>query len=152
MIKKILIALLAAFIVIQFFRPEKNLNNSAKETLAQNLNAPDSIMNILKVSCYDCHSNKTNYYWYHEIMPFGWWLSKHVKDGKRHLNFSEFYLTDKKKMDHRWEEIAEEVKEHEMPLSSYTLVHKEAALSTQQIKILTDWVANERSQITQIKK
>jgi hypothetical protein len=148
--KKISVILLVAFIGMQLFRPKKNdgiILPSANATAA--INIPANVENILKTSCYDCHSNKTTYYWYHEIMPFGWWLDHHVEDGKKHLNFSEFATYNKKKMDHKLEETAEEVLEGNMPLNSYTIAHGNAKLSESQIKIITEWVANEREKLKQ---
>jgi hypothetical protein len=146
--RKILIAVLVAFIIMQAFRPTKNNGSiTTPGKTASALIIPANVDNIMKTSCYDCHSNKTNYYWYHEIMPLGWWLNHHVEDGKKHLNFSELSSYNKKKLDHKLEETSKEVLEGKMPLSSYTLVHQDAKLSADQIKIITDWVAVERSKL-----
>lgn len=146
--KKILIAALILVIAIQAFRPAKNSSAAVTDKdITHFVNVPDSVMNILQVSCYDCHSNKTNYKWYHEIMPLGWWLDDHVKDGKRHLNFSDFSRYDKKKIDHKLEEIAEETAEHKMPMESYLFLHGEAALSEAQIRLLDEWVKTERNKL-----
>jgi len=40
-------------------------------------------------ACFDCHGNKTNTYWWEDIAPGSWWLTKHVNDGRARLNFSE---------------------------------------------------------------
>ena len=45
-------------------------------------------MNIFKRSCYDCHSNDTNWPWYSSIAPVSWSVSSHVEDGRQWLNFS----------------------------------------------------------------
>ena len=39
------------------------------------------------------------------------------------------------------EEIIEQVKEGEMPLSSYTLAHKDAVLSTEKKLAISEWAA-----------
>jgi hypothetical protein len=92
-IKPIALVLLAAFIIIQFFRPEKNLSSS--ETIAANdisklYPVPQEVGSILQTSCYDCHSNNTHYPWYSNFQPVAWWLADHVNEGKNELNFSEF--------------------------------------------------------------
>ena len=51
-------------------------------------NPSEEVLKVLKESCFDCHSNKTNYPWYNNITPVNFWLAAHVKDGKKHLNFS----------------------------------------------------------------
>lgn len=104
-------------------------------------------MRILKFSCFDCHSNHTRYPWYAEINPIGWWLNYHVNEGKLELNFSEFIPYPVKKKNKKLEEIGEQVKDHQMPLSSYTLLHKNASLNEAQIKALVLWSENARKQI-----
>ena len=91
MVKKVLIFLLVVFIIIQFFRPEKNQNDQILASdITHVVTVPDSVMGILKVACYDCHSNNTRYPWYNNIQPVAWWMKDHIDEGKRELNFSEF--------------------------------------------------------------
>ena len=89
--KRFLLLLLLVFIGIQFFRPAKNKSEgiSANDITAKYA-VPDDVKAILKTSCYDCHSNNTNYPWYSNIQPVAWWLKDHIDEGKRELNFSEF--------------------------------------------------------------
>jgi hypothetical protein len=146
--KKIGLSIIVLAVLIQFIRPSKNTGEAeGKNDLSHSVTIPDTIRTILKVACYDCHSDHTDYRWYHEIMPVGWWLSAHVEDGKKHLNFSQFRLYNDKKKDHKLEEIAEEVEHGEMPLGSYTWLHKDAKLSEEQIKMLKAWVEQQRQEI-----
>jgi hypothetical protein len=146
--KKILIGILIIIIGMQFIRPEKNSGQAKTPTdITHYVQVPDSVMTILRASCYDCHSNHTDDLWYREIMPIGWWLNKHVKDGKRHLNFSDFSKYDKKKIDKKLKETAEEVEKKDMPLPSYTIIHKKEKLTSEQIKLIVDWVATERKKL-----
>ena len=110
---------------------------------------------ILQTSCFDCHSNYTNYPWYTNIQPIGWWLNHHVDEGKEELNFSEFESYSLKRKLHKLEEIKEMVEEGEMPLSSYTLIHGDTKLSPEQKEILYTWVTETRlylSDSTYLKK
>ena len=95
---------------------------------------PDSVTQILKTSCYDCHSNNTVYPWYSKIQPVAWWLNDHIEEGKREINFSEFATYRIGRQYKKMDEIIKQVKEDEMPLSSYTLIHKNAIL-TQKSKV-----------------
>ena len=139
-VKRILIVLLIIFVLIQFIRPVKNQSNvvSAND-ISTKYPVPDSVQQILKVACNDCHSNNTRYPWYAEIQPVGWWLSSHIKDGKKGLNFSEFTTYRIKKQFHRLDDINEMVKKNDMPLSSYTIIHKDAKLTEQQKLTLSNW-------------
>jgi len=139
-LKRILIVLLAVFVIIQFFRPKKNISEGVSpHDISTRYPVPDSIQAILKVACNDCHSNNTRYPWYAEIQPVAWWLDNHIKDGKRGLNFSEFTSYRIKKQFHRLDDINELVKKNDMPLSSYTIIHKDAVLTDAQKRAIGNW-------------
>jgi hypothetical protein len=150
--KKFLYAVVAILILIQFIRPERNLGKAETENTIF-VNA--EVGTILQTSCFDCHSNYTNYPWYTNIQPIGWWLNHHVDEGKEELNFSEFETYSLKRKLHKLEEIKEMVEEGEMPLSSYTLIHGDTKLSPEQKEILYTWVTETRlylSDSTYLKK
>jgi len=152
---KILAALALFFLVIQFFRPAKNLSAAQPFTGANEIttlhSASPEVKQILATACYDCHSNQTRYPWYSEVQPVAWWLANHINDGKRHLNFSEFgTYTTKRKMK-KLEEICDEVKDHGMPLKSYLLVHRDAKLTDAQIAALCQWAQGAQDAVAQQK-
>lgn len=140
--KKILLILAAIFLVIQFIRPARNVSNTVSANdITKHYTVPADVQNILQVSCNDCHSNNTKYPWYTNIQPVGWWMQKHVNDGKKELNFSEFGSYTAKRKHHKMEEVIEQVKEGHMPLNSYLWIHKDAKLSQQQKETLTNWAS-----------
>jgi len=144
--RKILFGIATILIVIQFFRSERNVGQADMPTdITHAVLVPENVMHVLKTSCYDCHSNRTTYPWYTNINPVGWWMNHHVEEGKDELNFSTFTSYNKKRADHKLEEIAEQVQEHEMPLESYTWMHKDAKLDAQQIQLIVDWVKASRA-------
>ena len=148
MMKKILIALIAIIVAIQFFSPEKNIDTKEQANAIETKYAmPDTVKQILSVACYDCHSNNTRYPWYNRVQPVAWWLASHVKDGKKHLNFDEFTTYSLKRQDHKLEELIESQEDHWMPLKSYTLIHKDARLSEDQSKLLIGWAEETRKAI-----
>ena len=142
MAKKILLGLAAVLVIIQFFRPTKNISDemSASE-ISYHYAIPDSVALILDVACNDCHSNNTKYPWYANVQPTAWWLNNHIVEGKRHLNFTTFTARPIARQNHMFEEIVETVKKGEMPLPSYTWLglHSEANLSDQQKQTLVNW-------------
>ena len=145
-LKTITIGIIIIFLLIQFI-PKNNYNNGDALTPASietSHKVPADIAAILKTSCYDCHSNHTIYPWYANIQPVSKWLSNHVEEGKEELNFSEFGNYSLRRQYHKLEEIAEQVDENEMPLSSYTLIHGDASLNETQKKTLSTWVNNLR--------
>jgi hypothetical protein len=157
-LRSLLLLLLLAFVAIQFFQPDKN-NQSLDMThdIATVVTVPDSVHSLLKTACYDCHSNNTNYPWYANIQPIGWWLKDHIDEGKSHLNFQEFALVEPRpnskyntrvlRQDHKLEEVYEQIDTGEMPLKSYTLIHGEAELNASQAKMIMDWVGNARTEL-----
>ncbi|REE79972.1 heme-binding protein [Lutibacter oceani] len=138
--KKILLGILVVFILIQFIRPEKNDSKDGKNDIATVMIVPENVQEIIKTSCADCHSNYTKYPWYSEIAPVSWYLAQHVNEGKEHLNFSEWTAYNSNQKSHIIKDLEEELEEHKMPLNSYLWIHKDAKMSTEQYKILLDWV------------
>jgi len=142
MIKGIIVGIIAIGGIIQFFRPQKNQSADTAKDITTVYTVPQDVEAVLKKSCYDCHSNNTVYLWYDKIQPVRWYIEKHIKDGKAHLNFSEFASYSKKKQIHKLDEIAEVVEDDEMPLSSYTLMHRDAKLSAAQKELLISWASS----------
>jgi Haem-binding domain len=141
-LKRALIVLLIVFIAIQFIRPARNASDRPMPDHISKLYAvPEEVGNILKTSCYDCHSYNTYYPWYAEIQPVRWWLDEHIIDGKGDLNFDEFGTYTARKQYRKMEEIADLVKQDVMPIPSYLWTHKEARLSDQQKQVIFNWVS-----------
>jgi hypothetical protein len=67
-------------------------------------------------------------------------LGDHITEGKRELNFSEFGSYSIRRKYKKLEEINEQVKENEMPLSSYTIIHRDAKLDDHKKLLLAGWV------------
>lgn len=148
MIKKILLAIGVILIVIQFIKPEKNIALGAQpNAISTKYTVPDTVNQLLSVACKDCHSNNTVYPWYSNIQPVAWWLNDHVKEGKRKFNLDEFTTYTLKRQDHKLEELIESQTDHWMPLDSYTWIHRDAALTDAQRKVLVDWANATRKQI-----
>ncbi|MEP6750249.1 MAG: heme-binding domain-containing protein [Bacteroidota bacterium] len=148
MIRKILIALLILLVVIQFIRPARNTGAVATATdITHYVHVPDTVMHILQTACYDCHSNNTVYPWYTNINPVGFWMRGHINDGKRAINFSDLSRFDKRKLDHRLKDIAEQVDSKEMPLWSYTVIHTYAKLDSGQIRLIKNWTTAAKTEV-----
>jgi hypothetical protein len=138
--KKILIVLLVAFVIIQFFRIDKTspLTNKGTDFLVIK-NTPENVAKIIKSSCYDCHSNETKYPWYSNFQPVAWFLKNHIEGGRKKLNFSTFASYTTKKQAHQLEEAANAVEGGYMPMDSYLLIHSEAKLNAEQKTLLTNY-------------
>lgn len=146
-LKWIIISLAVIFIIIQFFRPEKNNSGNTSNDISVKYPLPASVKAILETSCNDCHSNKTKYPWYAQIQPVTWWLNDHIVEGKSDFNLNEFSSYPIYRQYHKLEELIELVEEEEMPLSSYTIIHRDAKLSDGQKSELISWAKGLRDRI-----
>jgi hypothetical protein len=150
-LKLTLIVLLVLFILIQFYpRATKNNNPDTSRDIAQVHLVPRDVQGVLKKACYDCHSNQTAYPWYSYIQPVSFWLNDHIVEAKKELNFSEFANYRLARQFRKLEEIGGEVKEGKMPLESYTLIHKDAKITSEQRLILTNWTEMLRDSMSSV--
>ena len=140
-LKIIGIILLVALVVLQFFPTERNISTTVPETDFMLVNdVPDQIKNKLQVSCYDCHSNNTAYPWYNKVQPVAWFLEDHVKEGKAELNFNEWDSLSNRRKASKLKSMISQIENDEMPLDSYTLIHREASFSEAEKQELIQWV------------
>jgi mono/diheme cytochrome c family protein len=77
---------------------------------------------IARESCYDCHSNETEWWWATNVAPFSWLVQRDVDGGRDEFNFSEWDGQPSP------EEIREAI-DGEMPPFQYTLIHRDATLT-----------------------
>lgn len=141
-IKKTLLAIGIVFIAIQFIQPASNKSSLVLVTdISKIVSISDSVQNILKNDCNDCHSNNTIYPWYSNIQPMGWIMANHITQGKEELNFSEFGSYSPRKQLSKLNGIANSIKDDIMPLSSYKLMHRNSQLTAKEKTIIINWVA-----------
>lgn len=100
---------------------------------------PAHIQELIKNACYDCHSYETQYPSYSNIAPISWMIGNHVKEGRKHLNFS------------IWDSYSDEIKRdilyksykqtgaRLMPPYTYVMMHKEAKIPNNELKKLYTW-------------
>ncbi|MBS1749289.1 cytochrome C [Terrimonas sp.] len=138
--KKIILGLAVILIGMQFFQPLRNQSDEVTASHIERVYAvPQNVKAILTQSCYDCHSNNTRYPWYSRIQPGAWYMARHIKKGKEELNFSTFGDYSARKQRNKFRAMAGQVKDGEMPLSSYTLIHRNAVLSQDDKQVLINW-------------
>lgn len=145
--KKVIVVILVAFVIIQFFPIDKtNPAPTPGMDFLKIKNTPEETAALIRSSCYDCHSNETTYPWYANIAPASWLLKNHINEGRKNLNFSTFAVYEAKQQDHKLEECIEMIEKKEMPLDSYFLGHQDAKLTDGQRKILIDYFKREREE------
>ncbi len=130
-------------------QPDKNRSGELLATdITKTFHIPDSVQAFLKNKCYDCHSNTTNYPWYTNIQPMGWLMATHIRDGKKDLNFSEFGSYSLRRQINKLRGIESSIKDGTMPISSYTIMHPDAKLTTRDKSIITYWARQTRDSLT----
>ena len=140
-LKIIAIIALVGFVGIQFIPTERNQSYTVPETDFMLVhNVPETIQKKLQVSCYDCHSNNTQYPWYNKIQPAAWFLEDHIKEGKAELNFNEWDSLSSRRKSSKLRSIIKQIERGEMPLDSYTLIHKDAKFSEAEAEELINFI------------
>lgn len=128
-------ALAILLIAIQFVPVADPGNPPVREEIV----ASPEVMDILRRSCFDCHSNRTDWPWYSRLAPASWLVNHDVAEGRDHLNFSEWNRYAVGERAEKWEEILEEVFEAKMPPRVYLPLHPSARLSTEDRATLEAW-------------
>jgi heme-binding protein len=103
------------------------------------LTVPPEVKTILDRSCKDCHSNETVWPWYAHVAPASWLLVMDVNDAREEMNFSEWGVENVDAQRDSLLEVCRKVKSGAMPLRSYTLLHREAALTPADVTTLCTW-------------
>lgn len=120
-LKWILFGILVLLIVIQFIPIERSNPPVSVEPVWDS----PATRTYAQRSCFDCHSNQTRWPFYSYVAPVSWLVASDVKEGREHLNFSEWNNS------FNIEEIIEEIQEDKMPLNYYVWIHPSAKLSSQ---------------------
>jgi Haem-binding domain len=140
-IKKIKLALVIVLIAIQFLQPAHNKSGQVLPTdFTRVYTVPTNVQSVLQNVCYDCHSNNTSYPWYSNIQPMAWMMKRHIDNGKAKLNFSEFGSNSTRKQASKLKEIANQIKDDEMPISFYKMMHSKANLTKEEKVLIIDWM------------
>jgi len=151
-VKKGLLFLAVVLVIIQFIQPARNTSGQVYPAdISRIYPMGKKVQGILKTSCYDCHSNNTDYPWYAHIQPGGWWLASHIREGKEELNFNEFGNYTSRRQQSKLKAISNSIKDRTMPISSYTLIHRNAKLSRAQQELVLGWIEKTKDNLSQIK-
>lgn len=86
---------------------------------------------IARAACYDCHSHETRWPFYSYVAPMSWLLRRDVEQGRDELNFSDWNDSDA-------DDAIETIETGEMPPGRYTLLHRDADLSVEEMRTIID--------------
>lgn len=139
--KKIIFFVIIFFIAIQFICVDVQTDLVSPKEFE--IVAPKEVMAILENSCFDCHFNSVQLPWYGSVAPFSWIVRGHINDGRKVVNFSNFYSYEFDKQYDLYQRIEKAIVIR-MPLGSYTFAHSHAKLSNEEKKILGKWAKSQR--------
>jgi hypothetical protein len=137
--KLTLISFAFVFLGIQLFSIPITLKTSATSGARMSQVINPQVGAILDRSCQDCHSSHTTWPWYSRVAPVSWMVSKHVREGREMLDFSG-WTNQPPSADERML-ICDAVSDGEMPLPQYTMIHRKAKLSKQDVALICGWAA-----------
>ena len=136
-VKRVFGALLLVFLVIQLVPLDRS-----NPPVEADLDAPADVKAVLKRACYDCHSNETAWPWYARVAPVSWLVAKDVREGRKHLNVSEWGKMSERKQAGAARAMWRELEDGRMPLPVYLPMHPEAKLSEADRAAVRAWAAS----------
>lgn len=128
----VLIALAICIGLLQFIKPQETEYTPVKKLTG----IPEEVNSILRQSCFNCHSTETNLEWYDKITPANFLVYNHIKKGRNALNFSNWDSLSPAQQNAKLYYSLNKILEEEMPLPSYTAIHKNAKVSNKDIQVL----------------
>ena len=133
---RIVAVLGVVFLALQFIRPE--LTNPP---VTADLQAPPEVKQILRNSCYSCHSNETKLPLFDKVVPAYWMVAGDVKEARQHLNFSEIGKLPAAQQKAFLFEAVNMIQVGAMPLPAYLRVHPHAAVTPEQLAVLRNYLS-----------
>ena len=135
---RILLTCIVLFLAVgQFFRPDRaNPPVNPDATFEAVAKPSPEVAAIVQRSCYNCHSNTTEWPWYSAIAPVSWFVANDVHGARAHMNFSRWNEMSTEKAKQKLMNACEAVQAGDMPPWDYLMMHKASKLSDQDIKTL----------------
>lgn len=104
-------------------------------------------LGLIQRACQNYHSLNTELPFYGRIAPMSWLMARDVQQARLHMNLSqwqEYPIEDRVML---LSEVGSAVKNHEMPVQRYVLLHSEARLSDQEREQIYQWTRVERRRL-----
>jgi hypothetical protein len=130
-------------VAIQFIRPA-----ISHPQVSADLEAPAEVKQILKNSCYDCHSNETRLAWFDKIVPVYWLVARDVERGRSRLNFSGIGTLPAAQQKATLYEAVSQIELGAMPLPNYTRLHRAALVTPAQVSELKNYLNPTKPRVT----
>jgi hypothetical protein len=131
-----------AAVGMQFVQPARtNPRTHPANSFEAEVQPPQEVAAILNRACRDCHSNQTTWPWYSRVSPVSWLLVRDVRQGRAHINFSDWRGLTAQATNSRMIDVCSETKQGEMPPWYYVPLHRQAKLTPRDVETLCSWHA-----------
>lgn len=122
-------------------------SGNSRAPILEGAQVDSRVFAILRRSCVDCHSEATTYPWYSHVAPISILIRSDVTRGREHLNLSRWASYPLFRRERSLSEIANQVKDRDMPLAQYTLIHRNARLSDDEVDAVFRWTQREKARL-----
>jgi hypothetical protein len=139
----LLVIILFCIAAAQFVRPV-----IANPPVTRDIAAPPEVEQVLRKSCYNCHSNETRLAWFDRLTPANWLVAGHIRDGRRALNFSEWDSLTRDQQKTKLFESLYQAERDAMPLSQYLLLHPGSKITAGDIAVLKNYLGAQTPSVT----
>jgi heme-binding protein len=125
----------------------KHPSGNTGAPLLEGADVPRAVRATIDRACRDCHSEATRYPWYSYVAPVSWLIDGDVRRGRERLNFSKWSDYPVIRRERCLSEIANQVQDGGMPLTIYTLLHRNAKLTQADVQAMFEWTQAERMRL-----
>jgi hypothetical protein len=131
----------------QAIRPARtNPPTDPSRTIEAQTQMTPEVKAILDRACRDCHTHDTVWPWYSQVAPISWIVISHVNEGREHLTLSDWASYDPARAVRKLDDMCEQVRSGEMPMTSYVWAHPAANVTDADVAALCAWTAREAAQ------
>jgi hypothetical protein len=145
--KPVVAGLVVVLLILQITAPAKTNPPVDRSRALSSTSAPEPVMNILRRSCFDCHSSETRWPWYASVAPTSWLVVSDVNEARGQLNFSKWTGYNPYDRADLLDKICDNVTHRRMPLWEYRIVHPAARLTDAEIAAICTWTKAEAARL-----
>ncbi|HWQ02920.1 MAG TPA: heme-binding domain-containing protein [Candidatus Nitrosotenuis sp.] len=149
LLKKVFVGVLVLCALIQVYRPPRtNPQEDSVQTIFADAVVWQDAPKSIERACIDCHTYRTRWPWYSQIAPVSWLVARDVREGREHMNLSDWAAYDTPQKMALLDDICKEVKARAMPLPIYVPLHPEAKLSDAERAEICAWAERARARLS----
>ncbi len=119
----------------------------ANQPILQEAQIDPATFAILQRACQNCHSQQTEWPWYSHVAPMSWLIARDVQQARSHMNLSQWQDYSPEDRLQLLSAIGSAVKNRQMPVQRYVILHPEARLTESERQQIYRWTRAERSRL-----